>query len=272
VAEFSKISWTDNTHNEWIGCTKITPACDDCYAADMMARRFHRVVWGAPGEGEGTRILTSEANRQKPHTWDRAAKASGKRPLVFSLSLGDWADNAVEEEWTHGLLDRVEATPHLFWLLLTKRPENVLPIMFGNKGRSRGRTSWPRNAALGTTCEDRKRAERNLPLMMAAQYQLGIGLMFVSYEPALEPIADVAREFMRPPGQQGVGWWLCGGESRQGPGHVPRESDPDWFREVRQACADTGAMFHMKQMTDRRAIPADLQLRERPDVRRYCAA
>jgi protein gp37 len=272
VADETKITWADATHNEWIGCAKISPACDHCYAADMMDRRFHRVAWGGPGAGEGTRVLTSRANRQKPLTWDRAAKASGKRPLVFSLSLGDWADNAVEEDWTHALLDRVEATPHLYWLLLTKRPENVLPIMYGNKGRRRGRPrGWPRNAALGTTCEDRARLARNAPLMIGAQNLLGIPAMFVSYEPALEPIADIAREFMRPWGHMGIGWWLVGGESAQEPGHVPRESDPQWFRDVRDACAETGALFHMKQMTDHRPIPADLLIQSRPDVSRYCA-
>ena len=28
----SKIEWTDHTFNPWIGCTKVSPACDHCYA------------------------------------------------------------------------------------------------------------------------------------------------------------------------------------------------------------------------------------------------
>ncbi|GCD54290.1 phage Gp37/Gp68 family protein [Acetobacter pasteurianus] len=32
MAENSSIQWTDHTFNPWIGCTKISPACDNCYA------------------------------------------------------------------------------------------------------------------------------------------------------------------------------------------------------------------------------------------------
>lgn len=32
MAENSSIQWTDQTFNPWIGCTKISPACDNCYA------------------------------------------------------------------------------------------------------------------------------------------------------------------------------------------------------------------------------------------------
>src|SRR5215469_1777865 len=271
MAEFSKISWTDHTHNEWIGCTRLTPACDDCYAADMMARRFHRVRWGGPGEGVGDRVRTSEANRAKPFTWDRKAAANGTRPLVFASSLCDVFDNAVPEEWRVELFEKIRATPHLFYLVLTKRPFNVLPASYANKGFRQKIGAWPRNAALGATCEDRRRLSENAEHLIAAQNMLGIPMLFVSYEPALEPIADLAVEFMRPPGHMGISWWLCGGESRQGPGHEPRESDPWWFENMRLACAETGALFHMKQMTDRRPIPPHLQVRQTPDVRRWCA-
>lgn len=28
----SRIEWTDHTFNPWVGCTKVSPACDHCYA------------------------------------------------------------------------------------------------------------------------------------------------------------------------------------------------------------------------------------------------
>ena len=33
MAENTKIEWCDHTFNPWIGCTKVSPACDNCYAA-----------------------------------------------------------------------------------------------------------------------------------------------------------------------------------------------------------------------------------------------
>ena len=39
MAEESGISWTDATFNPWIGCTRVSPACDHCYAARDNERR-----------------------------------------------------------------------------------------------------------------------------------------------------------------------------------------------------------------------------------------
>ncbi len=32
MAEHTAIAWADATFNPWIGCTKVSPACDRCYA------------------------------------------------------------------------------------------------------------------------------------------------------------------------------------------------------------------------------------------------
>jgi hypothetical protein len=41
MSEHSAISWTDATFNPWWGCTKVSPACDHCYA-ERDAHRFAR--------------------------------------------------------------------------------------------------------------------------------------------------------------------------------------------------------------------------------------
>ena len=38
MARDSRIEWTDHTFNPWWGCTKVSPACDHCYA-ETWARR-----------------------------------------------------------------------------------------------------------------------------------------------------------------------------------------------------------------------------------------
>ena len=35
----TKIEWCDHTHNPWIGCTKVGPGCDHCYAEQMDSRK-----------------------------------------------------------------------------------------------------------------------------------------------------------------------------------------------------------------------------------------
>ena len=68
MAENSKIEWTDHTFNPWIGCQKVSPGCDHCYA-ESLAKRYGWVEWGPHGE----RKRTSEANWKKPRQWARAA-------------------------------------------------------------------------------------------------------------------------------------------------------------------------------------------------------
>ena len=40
MAENSGIEWTDHTFNPWMGCTKVSPGCDHCYAEARMDKRL----------------------------------------------------------------------------------------------------------------------------------------------------------------------------------------------------------------------------------------
>ena len=146
------IEWCDSTFNPWMGCTKVSPACDHCYA-ERDTKRFGRVEWGAGKP----RVRTSAANWKLPERWNRTQfyqcglgcnwrgempKDSGgncpvcktpyslfiesakARRRVFCASLADWLDNEVPIEWLVDLLDLIRRTPNLDWLLLTKRIGN----------------------------------------------------------------------------------------------------------------------------------------------------
>lgn len=47
MAEHTAIEWCDATFNPWIGCTRVSPACDDCYAARSTPARTMGIAWGA---------------------------------------------------------------------------------------------------------------------------------------------------------------------------------------------------------------------------------
>lgn len=36
----SGIKWTKHTHNKWVGCTKVSPGCANCYAegSELLAQ------------------------------------------------------------------------------------------------------------------------------------------------------------------------------------------------------------------------------------------
>lgn len=248
MAENSKIEWTDHTFNPWIGCTKVSPACDGCYAENLMANRYGRVQWGA---GED-RQRTSVANWRKPIAWDKQAKQLGTRPYVFCASLADVFDNEVEEKWRDDLFALIEATPNLVWLLLTKRIGNVRKMT----DPERGCRLLPRNAAVGATIANQEEYDRDRMKLWEVKETREPLFTFGSFEPLLGRIVL---------DKYAPDWVITGGETDQGP-HKARDTDPDNFRYLRDQSAALGRAFFMKQMTRKAPIPADLLVRQWPEA------
>ena len=260
MAENSKIEWTEHTFNPWMGCTKVSGACKHCYAETLMDTRWGKVQWGP----KGSRVRTSDANWRKPLTWDRKAESEGRRMRVFCASLADVFEGAdtmpagsvaVVEEARRDLWALIEATPHLDWLLLTKRPENVrgmVPDYWVATKEDVGcgwtrdvQPEWPSNAWIGTTIEDQQSADERIPHLL----KIPARVRFLSCEPLLGSV-DLAGWLgtIRPilthlPTREGLRWVIAGGES--GPGARP--SHPDWFRSLRDQCQEAEVPFFFKQ-------------------------
>lgn len=236
MADTTHISWCDSTFNPWVGCQKVSPACDGCYAEHLMANRHKRVVWGKPGQ-KPTYSRTSDGNWREPLKWNRKAAEAGTRPFVFCSSLADVFDNNVEWTWRRDLFDLIDKTPHLVWLLLTKRPQNIIEMV----GAAGGMPPHARNIAFGTTIEDQKRADINGNHLLFAGATLNPLFLFYSCEPLLEIITPP----MEGHGAR-IGWVITGGETDQG-SHKARPTHPDAYRSLRDQAAATGAAFHHKQ-------------------------
>lgn len=244
--ENSKIEWTDHTFNPWIGCTKVSPACDGCYAENLMDHRYGRVTWGA---GED-RVRTAPANWRKPLAWDSAAALEEENTYVFCASLADVFDNEVDPLWRRDLFDLIEKTPNLTWLLLTKRIGNVLKMT----DPERGCRMMPDNVAIGATIANQEEYDRDRRKLDEVNYACGPRFTFGSFEPLLGPvILD----------KHAPDWIITGGETDQGP-HKARHTDPAWFRSLRDQCAELKRSFFMKQMTRKAEIPDDLRVRQFP--------
>lgn len=244
MGENSKIEWTDHTFNPWVGCTKVSPACDNCYAEGWAKRTGQADLWN------GERRRTTAANWRKPLKWDDAAKAEGVRRRVFCASLADVFDNQVPEAWRDDLWRLIDLTPNLDWLLLTKRPQNIakmLPEAWEPNG-------W-RNVWLGTTVESQAEAARRIPVLLAVPARI----RFLSCEPLLGPL-DLD-DVLYPTGvAPGIDWAIVGGESG---GHA-RYMEPTWARKILTDCRTAGVAAFMKQMTKKAPIPGDLLVRQFP--------
>jgi protein gp37 len=251
----TKIEWADYTFNPWMGCTKISPACANCYAAVETPVRVLRgqgvELWGDRGE----RRRTSEANWREPLKWNKRAicmncgfaevigsddcrkcgmefgAVNRRRPRVFCASLADVFEDhrTIMPGWRADLGRLIQNTPDLDWLLLTKRPENVmrmLPDFWINLSKPYG---MPRNIWLGTTVENQEQADKRRASFEAIPAQI----KFVYYEPALGPVNWDGWEF--------VSQIISGGESGKG----ARPAHPGWFHATRDWCiANRKAYFH----------------------------
>ena len=223
MAEVTGIAWTDSTFNPWIGCTKVGPGCDHCYAEALDKR--HR--WGGDthwGPGKPRR-RTSDANWDKPRTWNKARLKDGKTHRVFCASLADVFDNEVPTEWRQDLFTLMWETQALTWLVLTKRIGNarhMLPF------------TTLRNLWLGATIVNQEEADRDVPKLMATP----AAKRFVSYEPALGPV-----DWSKFPG---LDWIIVGGESTQGA--KARHFGVSWAEDTIEHARAIGAAPFVKQL------------------------
>lgn len=221
MAEETVIAWTDHTWNPWMGCTKVSAGCTNCYAERLTHDRMGLSLWGHGAR----RQVTSKENWKKPLSWNRAAERSGERHLVFCASLCDvFEDHPVANETRPRVFNMIRATPWLDWQLLTKRPERIAANLPAD-----WRDGWP-NVWLGTSIEDMRVAARADHLRT-----IPASVRFVSYEPALGPLDDLNLD--------GIDWMIYGGES--GPGFRPH--DLAWPRRMRERCAELGVAFFFKQ-------------------------
>ena len=261
MAENTKIEWADHTFNPWIGCMKVGPGCDHCYAETLATARLG-VTWGAGAP----RRRTAESTWKQPLAWNRRAEKLGVRYRVFCSSLADVFDNEVDPAWRADLFDLIRVTPHLDWLLLTKRVGNVQSMIERGQGAiaGNGRSYVPDNVWLGATIVNQAEADRDIPKLLATKVDLGVRKVFLSMEPLLGPVdltilepgssilnALTGRSLNmvgdNPPRDgESLDWVIVGGES--GPGARPMH--PDWARSLRDQCAGAAVPFLFKQWGD----------------------
>ena len=238
----SGISWTDHTFSPWWGCEKVSPACENCYA-ESTANRWGKNVWGK----NAPRRFMSENHWRQPLKWNKAAAKAEKPALVFCASMADvFEDRPDLVGARQSLWDLIEITPWLRWMLLTKRPENILDMQPAAWKRNPRRNVWH-----GTTAENQRRADERIPILRRVPSQL----LWVSAEPLLGAI-DFSNHL--PQGCHcgargnadcmcfnlpGIDWIIVGGES----GAKARPLQSTWANMIRAQCLERGARYHFKQ-------------------------
>lgn len=215
------IEWTDYSHNFWMGCRKVSPGCKFCYAERDMEtyNRDFATVTRTKGFADPLR-----------DKWGAGT--------VF---VNSWSDFFIEDAdpWRPEAWDIIGQTPHLTYLILTKRIENVADRLPANWG-----DGWE-NVWLGVSAENQKYADIRIPTLL----ETPAAHRFISAEPLLGRI-NLNKAWIyynaRNPGRNnwdGLDWVITGGES----GRTARPSDPRWFRWLRDQCNKAEIMFNFKQ-------------------------
>lgn len=242
------------TWNPIVGCTKASPACNDCFA-ERMANRLSGMPKTAyykevitDGKWNGRTVL-AESQLTKPLQW--------KSPrMVFTVDMGDLFHESVPFVWIDAVFSIMSDNDKHIYVLLTKRPERIVEY-YSYKKKINGGIPWKAkdNVWIGVTAENQKKADQRVSTLLTIPAKK----RFVSIEPMLGPIDLTIIKYkvrntqfitdtldgttFRKHDTNKLDWVICGGES----GPKARPMHPDWVRSVRDQCASANVPFFFKQ-------------------------
>lgn len=234
----TKIEWTNETWNPIIGCSKISPGCDNCYAEKMANRlasnpkikeSYCNVIEGGKWNGK-THLVQSAI--EKPLRM--------KKPrMIFVCSMGDLFHESVPFEWIDMILDVIYRCKQHTFQILTKRPDRMLAYWkqcYNESGLSFQDTTPKEDTNIwwGVTAENQEQYEKRVPILL----EIPAKIRFISVEPMLSPIFLTQVDT-----KNSLDWVICGGES----GHSARPLPPHWADLLRVDCEHKKIPFFFKQ-------------------------
>lgn len=238
----TKIEWATKVWNPVTGCTKVSEACQNCYA-ERFANRLQKNPKVKGKYENGFKVTWHEEQLLVPAQWKKPQR-------IFVCSMGD----LFHEDVPFGFIDCVFTVmanlDHHTYIILTKRPERMLEF-YKWKSKQLG-IPWQAkdNVWVGCTTENQQRADERIPFLI----QIPASVRLISCEPLLGPI-DLAPIFGlhvlkmfagQNEGSYGLNWIIAGGET--GPGARP--SHPEWFRSLQNQCEKAIIPFFFKGWGD----------------------
>jgi protein gp37 len=225
VSDRSKIEWTDATWNPVTGCTKVSPACTNCYA-ERFAERF-RGVPGHPYE-QGFDLKIWPDRLGLPLTWKQ-------RKMIFVNSMSDLFHPEIPDAFIARVFNVMTQAKHHIFQVLTKRTERMLTWTNSNflsDPNTNGKAAWPPHIWLGVSVESQNYAWRIKHLQ-----DTPAKVKYLSLEPLLGSI------FLNADILDGIRWVIVGGES----GPRARPMKPAWVYDIREQCERNFVPFFFKQ-------------------------
>lgn len=245
------------------GCTKVSEACDNCWA-----ERMHNQFGGSETIDWKGNIRVVDDNLDLP-LWI-------KKPTVFAI-WNDLFHEKVPFEFIEQVFGIMAAARYHTFLVLTKRPERMLEYCKWQTNLTGEGYLNEGNVWLGVTAENQKRVDERIPILL----QIPAAVRFVSVEPMLESIdldkflSDFIHTgyYDEESGtevhdiENKISWIVLGAES----GPKRRLISLDAIRNVKEQCQEADIPLFIKQLNingklvkDMNQFPEDLQIREFP--------
>jgi protein gp37 len=202
MSDKTKIEWADATLNPAYGCSKVSPACDHCYAA-TMASRFQSAP-GHPFVGAAQGGTWTGKFNLLPERMEQALR--WKRPRrIFVGSMTDLFHDNVPDSFLDRVFAYMALAPQHTFMLLTKRPERMqvymAQLVFAGRDLSECRRDMGMDLAagmqivaarraglpnvwLGVTAENQAMADKRIPVLLDTP----AARRFVSVEPMLSGV------------------------------------------------------------------------------------
>ena len=262
MAQNSKIEWTKHTANLWHGCTRVHEGCDNCYA-NTISKRWGNDIWGNDKPRKEIKSFWNDLVK-----YQKLAEEVGEfhsvfvgsmmdifeKPMPLIDSKGKALDHRTDDLRQH-FFEKIETTPNLNFLFLTKRPSNINKYI-----PEHWKHHPPDNVMFGTSPVNQQTCDTLIPQLLKVN-----GKRFLSVEPQLErvDIGKYLNKTVHLPGcdnEGGIDWVIQGGES----GPHKRPFDIDWAYDLRMQCKTAGVPYFFKQIDKVQPIPEDLMIREFP--------
>jgi protein gp37 len=225
MSDKTAIEWTEATWNPTTGCDKVSPGCDNCYALNLAKRLKSMGATKYQNDGDprtsgpGFGVTLHPAALDIPRRWREPR-------LVFVNSMSDLFHARVPIGFVREVVAVMAETPQHTYQILTKRSRRLRRIAAS--------LDWPANVWMGVSVENSDHLYRIDDLR-----QVPAVVRFLSAEPLLGPLFTGTATL----DLTGIDWVITGGES----GPMARRIDPDWVREIRDACLVAGSAFFHKQ-------------------------
>jgi len=248
----SSIQWTDFSWNPIIGCHKISPGCQNCYA-EKMANRL-RSINNTVGERyrevtdlDGTWSWNTHCDYEvmlQPYEWKKSRKifVGSMTDVFFHARTGQGNQDLFE------LFKVMEKCPQHTFQMLTKRPVemNIFMERYGKV--------LP-NVWIGVTICNQEEANFKIPILLNTPAVC----RYISIEPMLDEIDltylpqessdfiinGLTGIFTAPHDDKrflGIDWVILGGET----GPKARPMQPDWALKVFNDCQKHNVPFFFK--------------------------